>query len=97
MCRCLLTNLDCIESDSHTVTQDLISNKLGVPRKGVIAAAEKLQRDGLISYRRGHIDVLDQPAMKMAVCGCYAKVRAEVDRLLLDFLPQDSSGILRKP
>lgn len=91
ICRSLLGTLDRITSDSLTVTQELISNRLGLPSKRVIDAAEKLQRAGLISYRRGHIDVLDRSGLKMVVCDCYTMLKAEVDRLLLDFLQGRSS------
>jgi hypothetical protein len=34
-----------------------------------------LQRDGLIAYRRGEIDVLDRPGLEAAACSCYATER----------------------
>jgi hypothetical protein len=57
---------------------------LGVRREGVTEAAGNLQRAGLISYRRGHIEVLDRPGLEKAVCECYAVVKVEFDRLLSD-------------
>ena len=66
------------------MTQDLIANMLGVRREGVTEAASKLQRDGLIRYSRGRIEVLDRPGLESAVCECYAVVKLEFDRLLSD-------------
>src|SRR5437868_5559808 len=84
LCRALLLTLDRLSSNSVTMTQELIANMLGVRREGVTEAAGNLQRAGLISYRRGHIEVLDRPGLEGAVCECYAVVKVEFDRLLSD-------------
>ena len=85
LCRWLLLSLDRLSSDALTMTQELIANMLGVRREGVTEAAGKLQRDGLIRYTRGRIEVLDRPGLEKAVCECYAVVKKEDDRLLVDF------------
>jgi Mn-dependent DtxR family transcriptional regulator len=64
------------------MTQELIANMLGVRREGVTEAAGKLQKAGVISYRRGRIKVLDRPKLEAMACECYAVVRAETERLL---------------
>lgn len=66
------------------MTQKLIANTLGVRREGVTKAALKLQHAGLIRYARGHIEVLDRPALEKRVCGCYPVVKKEYDRPLRD-------------
>jgi CRP-like cAMP-binding protein len=99
LCRALLLTLDRLSSNSVTMTQELIANMLGVRREGVTEAAGNLQRAGLISYRRGHIEVLDRKGLEKAVCECYAVVKTEFDRLLCDiprgdpFHPVGSSKI----
>lgn len=55
---------------------------LGVRRESVSEAAGNLQRAGYISYRRGHISVLDRTGPETRVCECYAVVKRELDRLL---------------
>jgi CRP-like cAMP-binding protein len=82
LCRWLLLSLDRLDSPHITMTQDLIANMLGVRREGVTEAAGKLQKAGVISYRRGHIQVLDRPKLESMSCECYAVVRRETDRLL---------------
>ena len=82
LCRWLLLSLDRLPSNRLTMTQELIANMLGVRREGVTEAALKLQRDGLISYARGHITVLDRPGLEERCCECYAVVKKEYDRLL---------------
>lgn len=84
LCRWLLLSLDRLPSNNLTMTQELIANMLGVRREGVTEAAGKLQRAGIIRYRRGKIDVLDRERLEAAVCECYAVVKTEFDRLLSD-------------
>jgi CRP-like cAMP-binding protein len=82
LCRWLLLSLDRLQEPQLAMTQELIANMLGVRREGVTEAAGALQRDGLISYRRGHITVLDRAGLERRTCECYAVVRKEYDRLL---------------
>jgi len=82
LCRWLLLSIDRLPAPEITMTQELIANMLGVRREGVTEAAGKLQKAGVISYRRGHIKVLDRPKLEKMSCECYAVVRRETDRLL---------------
>ncbi len=84
LCRWLLLSIDRLADDKLSMTQELIANMLGVRREGVTEAAGKLQRDGLITYSRGNITVLDRPGLEKRVCECYQVVKAEFDRLLPD-------------
>jgi CRP-like cAMP-binding protein len=81
LCRWLLLSLDRLPSNQLTMTQELISNMLGVRREGVTAAAAKLQNLGVIRYSRGKITVLDWPKLEELCCECYAVVKKETDRL----------------
>ncbi|HSQ71567.1 MAG TPA: Crp/Fnr family transcriptional regulator [Rubrivivax sp.] len=82
LCRWLLLSLDRLQGNELVMTQELIANMLGVRREGVTQAAGLLQEAGLISYRRGHITVLDRPGLEARSCECYAVVKTEYDRLL---------------
>ena len=84
LCRWLLLTLDRMASNELTMTQELIANMLGVRREGVTEAARKLQSVGYISYRRGHITVLDRAGLEDDVCECYDVVKKEFARLLSD-------------
>jgi hypothetical protein len=66
------------------MTQELICNMLGLRREGVTEAALHLQAAGLISYTRGHIKVIDRPALERRGCEFYAVAKKEYDRLLPD-------------
>ena len=59
-------------------------------REGVTEAAGKLDRLGVISYRRGHITVLDRAALEELSCECYGVVKEESDRLLPWFPPRSA-------
>lgn len=82
LCRWLLLTLDRSASNELTMTQELISTLLGVRREGITASAGNLQRDGLISYRRGHITVIDRSGLEAHTCECYEVVKKEFQRLL---------------
>ncbi|MHB8406140.1 MAG: Crp/Fnr family transcriptional regulator [Gammaproteobacteria bacterium] len=82
LCRWLLLSLDRLSSNKLEMTQELIANMLGVRREGVTEAAGKLQAQGIIHYSRGHITVLNRPALESQVCECYQVVKTEYDRLL---------------
>jgi CRP-like cAMP-binding protein len=82
LCRWLLLTLDRVTSRDVAMTQELISNMLGVRRPGVTQAARNLQQAGLIEYERGHIRVLDRAKLEAHACECYAVVKKETDRLL---------------
>lgn len=87
LCRWLLLSLDRLPSNRLKMTQELIANMLGVRREGVTEAAGRLQRLGVIEYKRGRITVTDRPQLERLCCECYAVVRAETDRLLAECAP----------
>jgi CRP-like cAMP-binding protein len=81
LCRWLLLSLDRLASNNLTMTQELIANMLGVRREGVTEAAGKLQKLGVINYKRGQITVTNRQKLETLCCECYAVVKTETDRL----------------
>jgi CRP-like cAMP-binding protein len=81
VCRWLLVSLDRLASVELTMTHELLANSLGVRREGVTGAAYKLQKAGLIAYRRGRITVVNRIGVEASCCECYGVVRREYDRL----------------
>lgn len=63
------------------LTQEFLAQMLGVPRDGVSVVAEKLQDDGLIRYRRGVIDILDEKGLVDAACECSETVKMQYQRI----------------
>jgi CRP-like cAMP-binding protein len=82
LCRWLLLSLDRLPSNELKATHELIAHMLGVRREGVTAAFSKLQKLGVIDHSRGHVTVLDRPALERLSCECYSAVKLETDRLL---------------
>jgi CRP-like cAMP-binding protein len=95
LCRWLLLTLDRVSTRELVMTQELIASMLGVRREGITEAAGKLQRAGVIRYRRGHIEVLDRAGLEERVCECYAMVKKELRRLLSDV--QYRQGVPAEP
>lgn len=73
LCRWLLLSLDRIPGNELTLTHELIAEALGVKREGVTEAAGRLRRQGAISYRRGHITVLDRRILEAHAGECYVR------------------------
>ena len=82
LCRWLLLSLDRVSSNRLEMTHNLIANMLGVRREEVTKAAGKLQEEGIISYHRGTINIIDRNALETRVCECYSVVKCEYDRIL---------------
>lgn len=70
-CRWLLQTRDRAESDTIPLTQQFLSEMLGVRRATVSQVASKLQDSGAIIYSRGVIEVIDPDALKALSCECY--------------------------
>ena len=82
MCRWLLMMHDRAEGESLTYTHEFLAHILGANRKSVTLAAQAMQTAGLISYRRGAIQVLNRKGLEKASCECYATVRKRFDAFL---------------
>ncbi len=89
LCRWLLLSLDRLPSNVVQMTDGLVANMLGVRLRGVMTAAGKLHAEGIITYLRGRITVLNRAKMEKRTCACYRIVRDEEIRLL----PRTSSAL----
>ena len=77
LARWLLMTHDRSGNDEFQIKQEFLSNMLGVRREGVSRAAGKLQRQKLIRYSRGHLQVLDRAGLEATSCGCYEVIKGE--------------------
>jgi hypothetical protein len=75
MCRWLLMMHDRADGEFMTYTHEFLAHMLGANRKSITLAALSMQSAGLISYRRGRMQVLDRPGLETASCECYAIVK----------------------
>ena len=80
--RWLLIAQDLGNSQNLNLTQESISQALGVPRTAVTMAAGALQRAGLIRYTRGKIVILDRTRLEADACECYRTIHNEMQQFL---------------
>jgi CRP-like cAMP-binding protein len=80
--RWLLMTRDRVDSDEFPLTQEFLSQMLGVRRASVSASASAFQDAGTIRYTRGTITIIDRAALEQAACECYGIIRSEYDRVL---------------
>ena len=81
LARWLLMTQDRMHADEFQITQEFMSNMLGVRREAVNLAAGGLQRRGLIKYTRGNLAVLNCGGLEKAAWPCYATIKKEYDEL----------------
>jgi CRP-like cAMP-binding protein len=77
LARWLLMTADRAESTEFRITQEFLSDMLGVRREAVNKAAVVLQQKGLIKYSRGHLTILDRKQLEKTTCACYGILRDE--------------------
>ena len=81
-CRWLLATHDRAGDGVILLTQEALSEMLGVRRTTVSRVAKELQARGIIRYGRGQLEILDRAAMQKTACECYAAVENHFARLL---------------
>jgi Mn-dependent DtxR family transcriptional regulator len=75
---------DRVSSASFTLTQEFLSQMLGVHRPSVSVAAGMLQKAGMITYVRGTITIIDRKALEEASCECYRLIKRQYEIALTD-------------
>jgi CRP-like cAMP-binding protein len=82
LARWLLRCHDLTQSDDMPLTQEFLSEMLGVRRTSVTLTASMLQNAGLIRYKRGHIRLLDVEGLRDCACECYETYKLLSARLI---------------
>lgn len=84
--RWLLMCRDRMESDELLLSQDFVSDILGIRRASVTNAASNLQGEGLIRYSPGSIKILNRKRLEEYACDCYrlVAVNAEKSAVMID-------------
>jgi len=80
MCRWLLRLRD-LGGERLTLTQEALGQMMGVQRSTVSLVTSTLQRDGIIKWRRGNIEIVNVKGLRDASCECYATVAAHYQKL----------------
>jgi CRP-like cAMP-binding protein len=71
LARVLLLSLDRSRNATLPLTHELLADMLGVTRQSVSVAANEFVQAGLISYRRGVLQILDRERLEHSACECY--------------------------
>jgi CRP-like cAMP-binding protein len=74
MCKWLVRMHD-LTGDELPLTQEFMAQMMGVRRTSVSGVAAQLQKEGLISYRRGHVRILNVSLVERRSCECHRSVR----------------------
>jgi DNA-binding transcriptional MocR family regulator len=88
--RWLLHIHDLIDRDVMPLTQEALSQLLGVRRTTVTQVIQKLRADGVVrSERRGLIE-FDRPRLEGAACECYEIMRHKIDEIFQESMVADA-------
>jgi CRP-like cAMP-binding protein len=80
--RWLLESRDRIGSDELQLTQEFISEMLGVRRAGVNEVSSRFEERGAVRKSHGRLQITDAGQLEAASCECYRVLAEEYDRLL---------------
>jgi CRP-like cAMP-binding protein len=84
LARWILRAADCIGSESIPLTQELMSQMLGVQRTTVNLMIRAMVNSDVLRNRRGRVEIADRPALERIACECYRSLRQNA-RLKADF------------
>ena len=82
MCRWLLETAHRKGADSFGLTQEFLSDMLGVRRQSVNLTARVLQQVNLIKYHRGELTILDREGLEEASCECFRVTSQMYERMM---------------
>jgi CRP-like cAMP-binding protein len=75
--RWLLMTHDHAPGDEFEMKHEFLATMLGATRSVVTRAAGRLQKEKMIYYVRGRVNVLDRRGLEATACECYGVVKAE--------------------
>jgi CRP-like cAMP-binding protein len=82
MCRWLLETAHRKGADSFGLTQEFLSDMLGVRRQSVNLTARVLQQANLIKYHRGELTILDRQGLEDSSCECFRVTSQMYERIM---------------
>lgn len=74
--RWLLHAHDRVQSDTFQLTQDSVSQVLGLRRATVSSVCKALRDQGAITYSRGSLSITDRKLLESNACECYQRIRS---------------------
>jgi CRP-like cAMP-binding protein len=82
LARWLLHIHDRVDDDILPLTQEALSELLGVRRTTVTHVVRKLRTSGAIRSNRRSLIEIDRPRLEAAACECYEVMRRRIDRII---------------
>lgn len=82
LCRWLTVMCERSSNNHLVLTQEFLAHMLGVQRTSIGLIANALQKNGIIRYSRGKVEILDAVRLKRSACECYRIVRDEYEKFL---------------
>jgi CRP-like cAMP-binding protein len=84
LCRWLTVMCERSGIKQLSVTQEFLSHMLGVQRTSIGMIAHSMQAAGIIRYRRGKIEIIDDERLRNAACECFFIVKQEQEKFVSD-------------
>ena len=75
------------------LTQEFLAQMMGVRRTTVTDVAKELQKSGMITYRRGRIQIVDLDLIKQSACECNEDIRSHYRRVFSSNEGGDSAEV----
>jgi CRP-like cAMP-binding protein len=82
LARWLLISNDRVDMSVMALTQDYMCVMAGALRASISLTASAFKREGLITYKRGQVEILDRPGLERRACECYRSDLEDLDHLL---------------
>jgi len=80
--RWMLVTHDRVKGQEFILTHEFLADMLGAQRPSVSVVAAGFQKDGVLQYSRGHVQILHRAKLEAQACECYAHVRQQFKRVL---------------
>ena len=74
LARWLLMHSDRLQATNFYLTQEFLSQMIGVRRESVNEAAREMEELGLIRYSRGNVNIRDRARLEGVACSCYSNI-----------------------
>jgi len=84
LCRWLSVMSERSGNKNLALTHEFLAHMLGVQRTSLGLIANSMQKDGLIRYRRGKVEIIDFERLRASACECFGIVKREYEEFLND-------------
>lgn len=79
--RWLLTTADRVNNKRFKLTQEFLAQMLGIRRASVNPVLQRFQKEKMLSYSMGEMEITDRRKLESVACECYQIIRNEYQKL----------------